>query len=313
TDPARYPGATDIANDGIDQDGDDEDYTWGLCDDTCSFAGDGACDDGGPNASFSVCDFGTDCTDCSGRDDYDEDGFYDDGGTSPYDSSLESLMDCDDSDSSINPDGYEIADDGIDQDCDGSDLESLCDDSCTFANDGQCDDGGTGSDFDLCDLGTDCTDCGSRLDADEDGLDDGTDCDDRDAAVADVYSLDTAEPTDFSSPISLGSVENVTLTASGYLTDVSDQDAFTLYAEDGIFTAPDFICTISAPADLDISITLYDIDGAVTDTGSTGLGGSDSVGFVGGWGDDTGTYTIVLEAPTSTGSCSTYSMTCTEW
>ncbi len=37
------------------------------CDDTCQFASDGACDDGGPGSSFSVCDFGTDCADCGPR------------------------------------------------------------------------------------------------------------------------------------------------------------------------------------------------------------------------------------------------------
>ena len=31
-------------------------------------------------------------------------------------------LDCDDTDSDINPDGYDVCDDGIDQDCSGSDL-----------------------------------------------------------------------------------------------------------------------------------------------------------------------------------------------
>ncbi len=38
----------------------------------------------------------------------------------------------------------------------------LCDDTCPSANDGECDDGGEGSVFALCPLGTDCTDCGPR-------------------------------------------------------------------------------------------------------------------------------------------------------
>jgi len=37
------------------------------CSDTCRYAGDGACDDGGPGASFSVCALGTDCADCGPR------------------------------------------------------------------------------------------------------------------------------------------------------------------------------------------------------------------------------------------------------
>lgn len=38
----------------------------------------------------------------------------------------------------------------------------LCNNICPFANDGECDDGGPGSDFNVCGLGTDCTDCGVR-------------------------------------------------------------------------------------------------------------------------------------------------------
>lgn len=38
-----------------------------LCTETCSFANDGACDDGGPGAEFSLCELGTDCTDCGSR------------------------------------------------------------------------------------------------------------------------------------------------------------------------------------------------------------------------------------------------------
>lgn len=37
-----------------------------------------------------------------------------------------------------------------------------CMDSCYWAKDGSCDDGGPGSDFSICELGTDCSDCGNR-------------------------------------------------------------------------------------------------------------------------------------------------------
>ena len=40
---------------------------------------------------------------------------------------------------------------------------SLCLDACRYANDGACDDGGEGSTFSLCTFGTDCADCGTRL------------------------------------------------------------------------------------------------------------------------------------------------------
>jgi len=38
-----------------------------LCYETCDFASDGSCDDGGPGAQYTSCAYGTDCTDCSAR------------------------------------------------------------------------------------------------------------------------------------------------------------------------------------------------------------------------------------------------------
>jgi len=48
----------------------------------------------------------------------------------------------------------------------GDDTEEteLCTNTCEYAGDGECDDGGTGSDFAICEYGTDCDDCGARLD-----------------------------------------------------------------------------------------------------------------------------------------------------
>jgi len=40
--------------------------------------------------------------------------------------------------------------------------EELCSDTCHWAGDNECDDGGEGSINDYCDFGTDCTDCGTR-------------------------------------------------------------------------------------------------------------------------------------------------------
>lgn len=47
--------------------GDDDTTTDQICSDTCEYAGDGACDDGGPDSEFDECDYGTDCTDCGSR------------------------------------------------------------------------------------------------------------------------------------------------------------------------------------------------------------------------------------------------------
>ena len=38
-----------------------------ACTDTCPWAGDGECDDGGPGSDYSVCPYGTDCSDCGPR------------------------------------------------------------------------------------------------------------------------------------------------------------------------------------------------------------------------------------------------------
>merc|ERR1711998_724792 len=39
-------------------------YSGGGCPDTCRYAGDEACDDGGSGSEYALCDVGTDCTDC---------------------------------------------------------------------------------------------------------------------------------------------------------------------------------------------------------------------------------------------------------
>ena len=42
--------------------------------------------------------------------------------------------------------------------------QTICTNTCTDASDGDCDDGGPGSDYNRCDIGTDCVDCGTRPD-----------------------------------------------------------------------------------------------------------------------------------------------------
>ena len=179
------PGAADLDNDEIDQDCDGADYVDGLCDNSCQYANDGECDDGGPFSDYDYCGFGTDCADCGPRDDLDGDGQYDSEGESNA-----FALDCNDNDNTIYNGAPEVEGDGIDRDCDGVDLRSsaLCDDSCQYANDGA-DDGGMNSAFDLCDLGTDCSDCGG-FDTDEDGYDSEMDCNDVDPAINPGVSTD---------------------------------------------------------------------------------------------------------------------------
>ncbi len=123
------------------------------CSNDCAFSGDGTCDDGGPGSTFGACEFGTDCTDCGVRG-----GGGGGGGVDPEPP----------------PSGDE-----------------LCNDSCPlFAADGACDDGGAGSLFPLCDLGTDCTDCGPRAGDGSGGGGGGTSCTDTCTYFADGDSDD---------------------------------------------------------------------------------------------------------------------------
>jgi len=39
----------------------------------------------------------------------------------------------------------------------------ICEESCMYSNDNMCDDGGVDSQYTVCDIGTDCEDCGTRL------------------------------------------------------------------------------------------------------------------------------------------------------
>ncbi|HJL18008.1 MAG TPA: hypothetical protein RMH99_20250 [Sandaracinaceae bacterium LLY-WYZ-13_1] len=97
------------------------------CTDTCRWATDGACDDGGAGAAYSVCALGTDCSDCGPRD----------GSPAPEPTTDET------DEAEPHPGGS-------------------CTDTCVYAGDGDCDDGGPGADYALCAYGSDCTDCGPR-------------------------------------------------------------------------------------------------------------------------------------------------------
>lgn len=59
------------------------------------------------------------------------------------------------------PSAYGASAEPIAPDPSGAPPAAVCDDSCRFANNGECDDGRDGSDTDLCAAGTDCTDCAS--------------------------------------------------------------------------------------------------------------------------------------------------------
>ena len=71
------------------------------------------------------------------------------------------LYDCDDPDCGGSPDCDESGDGGG-GDGGGGSSATRCADTCVWAHDGACDDGGAGSSYDVCYVGTDCADCGSR-------------------------------------------------------------------------------------------------------------------------------------------------------
>ena len=257
--------------------------------------------------------------------DADEDGYAD---SNPPSSVATPGEDCDDTDANINPSAEEIPNDGIDQDCTGADLESMCDDSCASANDGVCQDGDLGSFSDLCDLGTDCSDCGDRYDGDGDGYGTGVDCDDANPNIYPGQSCDSCdgidddgdgiidedydleEPTDSGDPIDIGTLDDGTLEVSGYLTHADDQDAFLLYSNSSGGTGADFDCVVTAPQGLDIEITLIRPSGNTYDTGSVSGGDSYAMEFgAGWWWDHSGEYTLVLDADGSS-SCQPYIVTC---
>jgi len=95
-----------------------------ACTDDCSYAGNGQCDDGSPGAATTLCAAGTDCDDCSG---------HGGGGEGEPEEMVLAPVD-----------------------------EGVCSNECTFAHDGECDDGGPGSDYSVCVFGSDCGDCGPR-------------------------------------------------------------------------------------------------------------------------------------------------------
>ena len=142
----------------------------GDCDDTDAAVFPGA--DEVCNSLDDDCDgeVDTDASDeVSWYEDLDEDGY---GGALAATSceapqgSVGNDLDCDDDDPDIHPDGEEIAYDGIDQDCDGSDWDDLDGDGSSWPEDCDDDDATRSPDFyEVCDDGID-NDCDDEVDSD---------------------------------------------------------------------------------------------------------------------------------------------------
>ena len=156
----RALGFTCACNEGfaLNTDGASCDEIDPSCNDTCVDSNDGYCDDGGPNAEYSGCAFGSDCTDCGSRTIEDE-CETNNGGCSQICTDTLASFTC-----SCN-EGFLLNADGTT--CDEIPADAICTETCEYSNDGGCDDGGPGANFSLCDFGTDCRDCGFRVLVDE--------------------------------------------------------------------------------------------------------------------------------------------------
>lgn len=119
-----------------------------LCTNTCRFEGDGDCDDGGPGADYGLCALGTDCRDCGPRAPEPDPEPEPEPGPDPGP----------DPDPFPEPEPWQPPELGPGESCTNT---------CRYAGDGQCDDGGPASQFGLCEFGTDCEDCGVRVEGDD--------------------------------------------------------------------------------------------------------------------------------------------------
>lgn len=164
------------------------------CDNGCGYATDGDCDDGGSGAEFDMCAYGTDCIDCGVRPFkppsqpkppplplpspgtcsntclYSNDGDCDDGGPGSEYTLCAPGTDCFDCGEANAPprpplqpgESYSPPPSPLPPATAPPGVAEACSDSCSYARDTGCDDGGLGSEYMLCALGTDCADCGPR-------------------------------------------------------------------------------------------------------------------------------------------------------
>ncbi len=257
---------TDTEDSGPDIDENAENPWNGECGDNLDNDGDGKVDCNDPD-----CVAAPECNQ-SADGDTDGDGFKDD-------------VDCDPYNPYVNPGAQEVDNNGIDDDCDGvvdsgtstggggtggggnPQTGTVCSDTCTDgfgnilygANDGTCQDGGFGDFISLglgmsaCAFGTDCSDCGVRVDADGDFHEDDplglglalySDCDDSDPTInssaTDIPGDGIDQDCD-GSDASTGGGGSSTPTTESDCSDGVDED------QDGLTDCDDLDC-LSDPA-----------------------------------------------------------------
>ena len=155
-----------------------------LCNNTCRWAGDGDCDDKGPMCDTGVCDFGTDCMDCGPRQEAQRPAegtttMCPCGGCAAGMSCNRTTGQCEacncggrqcgslPDNSACNcgtcPDGnFCIRETGM---CMAEMGSPLCNNTCGTPGDGECDDGGPMCIYSTCEFGSDCADCGMRMES----------------------------------------------------------------------------------------------------------------------------------------------------
>ncbi|KAL1504076.1 hypothetical protein AB1Y20_010486 [Prymnesium parvum] len=128
-----------------------------VCDNSCDFPSDGLCDDGGVGSEFDWCHFGRDCDDCGGRAIGSIAHFPTPPPTAPRPFSPPSPL----PPSPRRPPSPPSPPHPPSSPPAPPFSPLLCQNSCPhFASDGDCDDGGPGSEYDHCSTGADCADCG---------------------------------------------------------------------------------------------------------------------------------------------------------
>ena len=149
-----------------------------ICTNTCRTSHDNECDDGGPGSLYNICEYGSDCADCGARPPQGGGGGGGGGGGAINRTGATVCTNtCHTSHDNECDDGgpgslYNICEYGSDcADCGarpatggggGTAPATICNNSCPHASDGECDDGGPGSLYNICAYGSDCNDCGAR-------------------------------------------------------------------------------------------------------------------------------------------------------
>ena len=134
-----------------------------TCIETCIYAGDGDCDDGGPGAEYSICAYGTDCINCGLRPHADAPKPFSPPSPPRPPTPLTPPVAPDPPSTPPMQPTPPTSPPLLPPPPAPPWTPDHCVETCIYASDGDCDDGGPGSEFNLCAYGTDCVNCGPRL------------------------------------------------------------------------------------------------------------------------------------------------------